>query len=105
TSTSRWNTHKSSSTTFDARNDSNSNNSNLYITVSLHHTNSQHDGRVSPFIAKVAQLGSLSHGSHGHNDNRFPNPKQTQPTIQLVSIQKQQNVSIYSFVLDILNEM
>ncbi|CAH8502944.1 unnamed protein product [Schistosoma intercalatum] len=83
TSTSRWNTHKSSSATFDARNNSNSNNSNLSITISLHHTNSQHDGRVSPFIAKVAQLGSLSHGSHGHNDNRFSSSKQTQPTIQL----------------------
>ncbi|CAH8497558.1 unnamed protein product [Schistosoma mattheei] len=97
TSTSRWNTHKSSSTTFDARNDSNSNNSNLYITVSLHHTNSQHDGRVSPFIAKVAQLGSLSHGSHGHNDNRFPNPKQTQPTIQL-------SVSPVDSVSDVLSK-
>ncbi|XP_018649981.1 hypothetical protein Smp_113610 [Schistosoma mansoni] len=55
TSTSRWTTHKSSSTTFDTRNDYNS---NLSITVSLHHTNSQHDGRVSPFIAKVAHIGS-----------------------------------------------
>ncbi|CAH8515727.1 unnamed protein product [Schistosoma haematobium] len=97
TSTSRWNTHKSSSTTFDARNDSNSNNSNLSITVSLHHTNSQHDGRVSPFIAKVAQLGSLSHGSHGHNDNRFSNSKQTQPTIQL-------SVSPVDSVSDVLSK-
>ncbi|CAH8523517.1 unnamed protein product [Schistosoma rodhaini] len=82
TSTSRWTTHKSSSTTFDTRNDYNS---NLSITVSLHHTNSQHDGRVSPFIAKVAHLGSLSHGSHGHNDNHFSHSKQTQPIIQLTS--------------------
>ncbi|CAH8522432.1 unnamed protein product [Schistosoma bovis] len=97
TSTSRWNTHKSSSTTFDARNDSNSNNSNLCITVSLHHTNSQQDGRVSPFIAKVAQLGSLSHGSHGHNDIRFSNSKQTQPTIQL-------SVSPVDSVSDVLSK-
>ncbi|CAH8513214.1 unnamed protein product [Schistosoma rodhaini] len=83
TSTSRWTTHKSSSTTFDTRNDYSSNNSNLSITISLHHTSSQHDGRVSPFIAKVAHLGSLSHGSHGHNDNHFSHSKQTQPIIQL----------------------
>ncbi|CAI2726739.1 unnamed protein product [Schistosoma spindalis] len=97
TSTSRWTTHKSSSTTFDARNDSNSNDSNLSITVSLHHTNSQHDGRVSPFIAKVAHLGSLSHGSHGHNDNRFSNSKQTQPIIQL-------SVSPVDSVSDVLSK-
>ncbi|XP_018649955.1 putative ral guanine nucleotide dissociation stimulator,ralgds [Schistosoma mansoni] len=94
TSTSRWTTHKSSSTTFDTRNDYNS---NLSITVSLHHTNSQHDGRVSPFIAKVAHLGSLSHGSHGHNDNHFSHSKQTQPIIQL-------SVSPVDSVSDVLSK-
>ncbi|CAH8522744.1 unnamed protein product [Schistosoma bovis] len=96
TSTFRQTTHKSSSTTFDARNDNNSNNSNLSITVSLHYTNSQHDGRVSQFIAEVAHLGSLSHRCHGYN-NHFSNSKLTQPIIQFVSNQKQQNLSIYSF--------
>uniref|UniRef100_A0A094ZVR2 Centrosomal protein of 19 kDa n=1 Tax=Schistosoma haematobium TaxID=6185 RepID=A0A094ZVR2_SCHHA len=85
TSTFRQTTHKSSSTTFDARNDNNSNNSNLSITVSLHYTNSQHDGRVSQFIAEVAHLGSLSHRCRGYN-NHFSNSKLTQPIIQFTQL-------------------
>ncbi|CAH8476846.1 unnamed protein product [Schistosoma turkestanicum] len=75
-------THKTLSPTFDTMN-ADTNDNNLSITVSLHRTNSQLDGRVSPFIAKVAYLGGLSHGSHGFNDNQLSSSKHTKFLIEL----------------------
>ncbi|KAH8862128.1 Ral guanine nucleotide dissociation stimulator-like 1 [Schistosoma japonicum] len=90
TSTSRWDAYKNPSVMLNS-NDINNSNNNLSITVSLHQINVQNDGRVSPFLTKVAYLGGLSQGS-GYNDNHSFYSKHEQPTIQL-SVSPMDNVS------------
>nr|CAH8840791.1 unnamed protein product [Trichobilharzia regenti] len=55
---------------------------NLLINVTFHETHLQHDGRVSPFLAKVAYLGGRSHGS-SHNDNHYLQSRQAPTSVDL----------------------